>query len=246
MLEAGQVSPHLLEELARLYVQGRRWDEAILATERLSRQPGWEARGSMMLGTIRLELNNVPGAALSFRRALDLDPAVIDKSHDPTPLRKLIARTFLRMGRPDEARPLLRSILDRGPDSEAAWLLSRAYLQEGDKARALAALKQAGSYRADNPLEAEPGPYVGEARCEKCHATIFRDSLASRHTQTYYRGDAARPSSRSRTAPARPRRPRGDPRDHSSATAHSGKKRGSGVRSSARSSSMRSAPATAT
>ena len=82
----------------------------------------------------------------------------------------------------------MQSILDRGPDPEAAWLLSRVYLQEGDKARALAALKQAGSYRADNPLEAEPGPYVGEARCEKCHAAIFRDSLASRHTQTYYRG----------------------------------------------------------
>ena len=49
-------------------------------------------------------------------------------------------------------------------------------------------MKQAGSYRAANPLEAEPGPYVGEARCEKCHAAIFRDSLASRHTQTYYRG----------------------------------------------------------
>ena len=30
---------------------------------------------------------------------------------------------------------------------------------------------------------------MGEARCEKCHAPIFRDSLASRHTQTYYRGD---------------------------------------------------------
>ena len=29
----------------------------------------------------------------------------------------------------------------------------------------------------------------GEARCEKCHAAIFRDSLASRHTQTYFRGD---------------------------------------------------------
>ena len=82
----------------------------------------------------------------------------------------------------------MRSILDRAPDPEAAWLLSRVYLQEGDKTQALAALKQAGSYRADNPLEPEPGPYVGEARCEKCHSKIFRDSLASRHTRTYYRG----------------------------------------------------------
>ncbi len=188
VLEADQVSPDSLDELARLSIQGRRWDEAILVTERLRRQPGWEAHGSMMLGTIRVELNNVPSAAELFRRALDLDPTVVDKSHNPITLRKAIARTFLRISRPVEARPLLRSILDRAPDSEAAWLLSRAYLQEGDKTQALAALKQAGAYRADNPLEPEPGPYVGEARCEECHSKIFRDSLASRHTQTCYRG----------------------------------------------------------
>ena len=29
---------------------------------------------------------------------------------------------------------------------------------------------------------------MGEARCEQCHPAIFRDSLSSRHTQTYYRG----------------------------------------------------------
>jgi predicted CXXCH cytochrome family protein len=188
VFEAGQASPQTLEELARVYIQARLWDDAIAATERLSRLPGWEARGSMMLGTIRVELNNVPGAALSFQRALELDPAEVEKSHGPKPLRKLIARTFLRAGRSDLARPLLRSILDREADAEAAWLESRFYLQKADKTRALAALKQAGSYRADNPLVPEPGLFVGEARCEKCHSKIFRDSLASRHTRTYYRG----------------------------------------------------------
>ena len=188
LLEAREVAPQILEELGRLCIQGRRWDEAILATERLSAQPGWEAHGSMMLGTIRIELNNVPGAALLFRHALDLDPTVLDKSHAPTALRKAIARTFLRTARPAEARTVLQPIMERGPDVETAWLLSRVYLQDGDKAHALAALKQAGSYRADNPLEPEPSPYVGEARCENCHTAIFRNSLASRHTQTYYRG----------------------------------------------------------
>ena len=121
-IEAADVSPSQLEELARYCVQGRHFDEAILATERLSRQPGWESRGVIMLGTIRLELNNVPEAARLFRRALDLDPAVIDTSHDPTPLRKVVARTFLRMGRPDDARPLLQSILDQraGPRGRLA------------------------------------------------------------------------------------------------------------------------------
>ena len=188
VIEAGDVSPPTLEELGRLHIQGHRWEDAIAVTERLGRQPGWEARGSMMLGTIRIELNNIPGAAESFRRALELDPAEVDKSHHPAKLRKLIARTFLRMARPAEASTVLQPTLKREPDQETAWLLSRVYLQNGDKIRALAALKQAGPYRANNPLEADPSPYVGEARCEKCHATIFRDSLASRHAQTYYRG----------------------------------------------------------
>ena len=87
-----------------------------------------------------------------------------------------------------QALNVLQPILDRGPDQETDWLLSRVYLQERDKTRALAALKQAGSYRAANPLEPEPSQFVGEARCERCHPAIFRDSLASRHTQTYYRG----------------------------------------------------------
>jgi predicted CXXCH cytochrome family protein len=188
VLEAPRLSPKLLEELARLHLQGHRSEDAIRVAELLSRQLGWEARGSMMLGTVRAALRDVPGAADSFRRAMNLDPEEVDKSGDPTKLRKLIARTFLQAGQPALARVVLKPIMARGRDPEAAWLLSRAYLQEGDKAQAAAALVEAGSYRADNPLEAEPSPYVGEARCEKCHAAIFRDSLASRHTQSYYRG----------------------------------------------------------
>jgi predicted CXXCH cytochrome family protein len=188
VVDAPGVSPPLLEEVARLCARGKLFDLASQATERLSREPGWEARGSLMLGTIRLQLNNVPDAAALFRRAINLDPALLDASHDPTPLRKVIARTFLRLSSPDLALPLLQSILGQAPDSEAAWLMSRAYLQAGDKALALAALEQAGTYRALNPLEPEPGPYVGESRCEKCHTSIFRDSLTSRHTQSYSRG----------------------------------------------------------
>jgi tetratricopeptide (TPR) repeat protein len=188
VLDTGTVPPQVLEELARLCVRGRLFDEAIRAIDRLSQEPGWRARASMMLGTIRLELNNVPAAAELFRTALQLDGGVLDTSHDPTPLGKLIARTFLRIHSPDDALPVLRSILDRAPDPEAGWLLSRAYLQKKDKAQALEALKHAGDYRSRNPLEAEPGPYLGEARCEKCHSKIFRDSLTSRHTRTYHRG----------------------------------------------------------
>ena len=127
--------PQSLEELARLQIDAHFWDDAILATEKLTGQPGWEARGSLMQGAIRLEVNNVAGAANSFRRALGLDLAEIDKASDPTKLRKVIARTFLRMARPAEALNVLQPILERGPDQETDWLLSRVYLQERDKTR---------------------------------------------------------------------------------------------------------------
>jgi tetratricopeptide (TPR) repeat protein len=186
--DSAQIAPSALEELARHYLQSKRWEEAIPVTERLSQQPGWEARGSMMLGTIRTRLNNMPEAAAAFGRALVADPTEVERAQNPIQLRKLIARTFLRVGHPDQARTSLRVILDHGPDAEASWLESRAYLQEGEKAKALQALAHAGNYRGENQMEPEPGLYVGEARCEKCHQGIFTDSLASRHTQSYYRG----------------------------------------------------------
>ncbi len=68
VLEANPSPPRVLEELVRLHVQGRRWQEAIPVAERLSRQPGWEARGFMMLGTIRAKLDDIPAAAESFQR----------------------------------------------------------------------------------------------------------------------------------------------------------------------------------
>ena len=58
-----------LEEICRLSVQARRWEEAILAADRLRLQPDWEAPASVMLGTIRVELNNLGDAAQLFHRA---------------------------------------------------------------------------------------------------------------------------------------------------------------------------------
>jgi predicted CXXCH cytochrome family protein len=187
-LDAPHITSKLVEELARLHIEGHRPAEAIRAADRLSRQPGWEARGLMMLGIIKAAMNDVRGADDSFRRALELDSGEIDKSADPNRLRKLIVRTSLQSGQPRSARTLLGPIMAGGTDPEAAWLLSRAFLQEGDVNQASGALERSGNYRAEHPLENEPSPYVGEASCEKCHATIFRDSLGSRHTQSFYRG----------------------------------------------------------
>ena len=178
-LEAEPVPSQTLGELTQLFyeeavenespekMRPHPLDAAARAAERLSRQPGWESRGDMMLGIIRGDSLDLTGAAEAFRRMLDRDPNVAESNAEPVKLRKLFARTFLGVGRPAEARPHLQSILARGPDPEASWLLSRVYLQQGAIAEAQEALARAGSYRGDNPLEDEPSPHVGEARCQR-------------------------------------------------------------------------------
>jgi tetratricopeptide (TPR) repeat protein len=217
-LEADTVSAQALEDITQLIyreavetenpenMRPHPLDTAARAAERLGRQPGWEARGDMLLGIIRGDSLDPIGAAEAFHRLLDRDPKVAESHTEPVKLRKLFARTFLGVGRPVEARPHLQSILASGPDPEASWLLSRVYLQQGAIAEAQESLAGAGSYRRDNPLEDEPSPYVGEARCQRCHAVIFQDSLANRHTQTYHRG------AQLRRLP-RPDRPLADPTD---------------------------------
>ena len=45
----------------------------------------------------------------------------------------------------------------KGPDAEASWLLSQAYLQEGLLGEALAALKDSGSFADEDPTLPDPG-----------------------------------------------------------------------------------------
>ena len=167
----------------------------------------------MILGLVCGDNLDLTGAAEAFRRMIDRDPNVAESNPQPVKLRKLFARTFLGVGRPAEARPHLESILARGPDPEASWLLSRVYLQQGTIAEAREALARAGSYRGDHPLEDEPSPYVGEARCQTCHEAIFKDSLANRHTQTFYRGVQLRGLPRPDAPAGRSHRPQGQARD---------------------------------
>ena len=199
-IEAESIQPQTLYELTKLFyveaveseipgnLRPHPLDTTARAAELLRRQPGWESRGEMMLGIVRGDSLDPAGAAAAFRRLLDRDPNVAESNPQPDKLRKLFVRTFLGVGSPAEALPHLQTILARGPDPEASWLLSRVYLQQGAIGEAQLALAHAGPYRGDHPLEDEPSPYVGESRCSQCHAAIFQDSLSHRHTQTYYRG----------------------------------------------------------
>ncbi len=77
---------------------------------------------------------------------------------------------------------------EKGADAEAAWLLRRAYLQDGQIELAAAAPAEAKRDRAANPFEPEPCPYVGAARCDPCHSEISKSHGRSRHARSFHRG----------------------------------------------------------
>jgi hypothetical protein len=91
------------------------------------------------------------------------------------------------MGQPGRARDQLAKLNDsRHDDPERAWLLTRCDLQQRVAgAAAVAAL--ARSYRQAHPLEPEPAPFIGEARCAECHPAVFRAQHQSRHARTFLR-----------------------------------------------------------
>jgi tetratricopeptide (TPR) repeat protein len=185
--------PETLEELARAYLRNGRPAAADALAGRLLREPGWEARAQLILGASRSAQHDPIGAARALHRAFELDPEGKAASPDPSgPLRLLLVRSLLQSSQPAEARRMLEELPGSGSDPESAWLLSRCFLQERAWDRAAEALKAAGSYRADHPLEPEPAPHVGEARCAGCHRSAYEDLLTSRHSRTFARAADAK------------------------------------------------------
>jgi tetratricopeptide (TPR) repeat protein len=179
-----------IERLIPREVARNRIAQAAQLAERLAGQPGWELRGELDLAMLRAELSDPAGAASVLGRALERPEAARLDPPERARARKLLARTLLRAARPAEARAILQKVLHDGPDPEASWLLSRAALQQGAFPEAAVALEAAGPYRLEHPLESEPSPFVGEARCAECHRDTFRAVQASRHASTLVRGTA--------------------------------------------------------
>jgi tetratricopeptide (TPR) repeat protein len=182
--------PETLAALAGLYLRTDRFNAAAEAASRLAVQPAWEARAQLMLGTARAESQDYAGAAESLARWAALDPhgQVVSPAPVP-PLRKLLARCLLQSGKPAEARSVIEAILHTDPDPEAWWLFSRCAIQERDWRHAAALLQEHPGFRADHPVEPEPAPYVGAARCAGCHRAEYDATLASRHATTFARAE---------------------------------------------------------
>jgi tetratricopeptide (TPR) repeat protein len=191
-VKSGDAHAELLDHLARLSVRLQRLDEAAEAARKLERLPGWQARALLVLGEVQSLLKNPKGAVEAIQKALDLDPNPKGLPVGSDHFRKLLSRSLLELGAPNEAiKTLQTQPRQRGPaqaDAEANWLLSRAYLQNGETTEALAAFARSGSYRQDNPLVPEPSPYVGGSRCASCHPGETRAHDRSRHARTFHRG----------------------------------------------------------
>lgn len=185
--------PELLDQLSRLAIRLKWLDTANEAASRLARLPGWKARGLFLQGEIQSLLDNPKGAIAALRDGLKIDPDANGTALTSAQYRLLVARSLLTLGQTDEAIAALEKAT-AAPSAthslhpESDWLLSRAYLRKGRVADALAALRRAGPYRDDNPLLAEPSPYVGSLACVSCHFQASQEHNRSRHARTFHHG----------------------------------------------------------
>ncbi len=147
--------------------------EALEAAERLSRLPGWEVRGSILLGRLRLDLLDPAGAAAAFGQALDRDPRLDGTGTTPLEVETLLIRGLLQSGRAAEALDRLRR-LEACPDpggAEIASLSSRAFLQQGRIAEARAALERVGRLAVREPMLREPAPFAARGHARRAIPT---------------------------------------------------------------------------
>jgi tetratricopeptide (TPR) repeat protein len=175
-----------LFELTRGYLSTDRLGDATETGRRLAAHPGWEARAKALLGRIQLMREDPEGAAAFWQQALAHATAGQTLGSPPLVSRKELARALLLAGRPDAARRHVQAAQDGEPDPEAAWLRGRAAMQQGDWAAARSAWEQAGTFRDENPLIPEPGPFLGSESCAACHGPIYRRQHGSRHARTFF------------------------------------------------------------
>lgn len=192
-VQEGPEHPEMMLTLANSLARHQRLDEAAGLAQRVSRIPGWEAPGLLLTGINRFTLEDYAGSADALRRGLELDPEARLAQLEPSLYLKTLARCLLNLGQPEEAdrwlEPLLKEARSTAPDPEVPWLASRSALQQHQLDRARSELAKAGNYRAEHPLDPEPSPYVGEAKCAPCHREIVKAHGQTRHARTFHHAE---------------------------------------------------------
>lgn len=181
-----------LAELLRPAAGAGGGDHPVGRADRLAAVPDARALAELVVGLAGLT-DRGPSPLLG--RALGRDRGTLRRLDSPAAARKLLARLLLEEGRASEAKARLVNPVDVGgaataTDPEAAWLLSRVALAEGDGAGARAALARAGDFGRDDPIAPEPSRHAGAASCAGCHGAIYRTQQSGRHARTIARGDA--------------------------------------------------------
>jgi tetratricopeptide (TPR) repeat protein len=184
--------PATLYEIIQVHLRAERFDAAASAALRLAGDPIWRDRAIAMLGQIEFSRDN-PGKAVEFWKQVLTDRKTeLPRQQTPPVNGKDLARALLRIEQSAEARTRLLAILADGPDAEASWLLSRAYLQTAARTEALAALQAAGSFSDENSTLHEPAIFVGAKSCAPCHSVKFQTQQNSRHARTFHRATELR------------------------------------------------------
>lgn len=180
--------PDTLYEMIRVHLQAERFDAAAAAAQRLARHSTWKTRADALSGWVEFRRGNSTKAIELWNCVLAIDAPVLGKTPTPLVTRKDLVRALLSVRRSAEARRQLQIVLADGPDPEASWLLSRAYLQAGARTAALAASQAASSFLEENPTLHEPAPWTGATSCARCHPEKYQSQQRSRHARTFHHG----------------------------------------------------------
>ena len=188
--KAAQLDPNHIESrmaLEQAFFRLDRLSEAAKEADALLAIPGRSALADLMRGQVFAQQSDPAAASAALERALER-PDEWASMVDPRGARIQLARALLQTGQAARAREQLLRLTGDDLDLERCWLLARCDLQESVSSEPTVRA-QSQAYRASHPLEPEPAPYVGEARCASCHAEIFRDQHQSRHARSFFRRD---------------------------------------------------------
>ncbi len=172
--------PEMLDHFSRLAARYQRMDPALDAARRLSRQPGWEARGLFTLGQLDEFVDDPPGVVAALADALQREPEARGALFDAAHYRKLLARNLLRLGRAAEAERYLTAM--------AARTAARPPAEGGGSAspgRASLPASRSGKAAGTEPRPAEapaggassPGPEDAEAQWLLSRAYLQQDRM---------------------------------------------------------------------
>ncbi|HJN08417.1 MAG TPA: tetratricopeptide repeat protein [Pirellulaceae bacterium] len=143
VLDVEPDEPDALYETAACQVRLGRLADALVNAEKLAENPAQAARGYVFVGTILGDLGNHDKAAETFAEVLKHEPTAENLQVTRDEFFLQYGRTFLFLGKPDEAVERLKRSVAIRETPDAFVLLGDAALQLGESEKAAQAWKKA-------------------------------------------------------------------------------------------------------